>query len=223
MRYQILAMLVTFLSWLAPMAQAEKSAWQGVHLSYGVTTQKGDHDFILSHEPWGTYEVWALPLLGKGSVAELGYRSQIGQSFTIGPTVSLMRGSLSGALEWPPEIGVSAGLVYESEIQATAGLELAFILSERLLLSLEGGAVASDAQLTLSGAYSDYSSDGSSLSGYVPGHYVAVGIDYRFNNGATIEFEVGQYTFDCADSLDQVNGKMTTDATVASISFGWQF
>lgn len=218
------AMMVVFLLAVSVPAQAEKSVWQGLHLSYGATTQTGHHDFTLSHERWGNYEVWAFPLSGNGSVLELGYRWQVGGSkITVGPTLSLMQGTLSGGRQWQHAgSGASAHLGYESEIQATAGLELGYIVSERLLLTAEAGYVASDALLTLSGSYQQYGAE-SSLAGYVPGEYVALGLDYRLSNGATIGVEIGRYNFNCADSWDDVSGELTTSATVLSFAIGFQF
>ncbi len=216
--------VVFFLSLYASVAKAEKSVWQGIHLSYGVSTQTGNHDFVLSHEWWGDHEVWGFPLSGEGSVLEFGYRWQVGESrFTIGPTFSLMQGMLSGGRQWQhTDTGVSAQLGYQSEIQATAGIELGHIASERLLFTVEGGVVASDACLSLSGSFRNYNA-GTALTGYIPGHYIAAGIDYRFENGTTLGLEVGRYNFEYSDSWGEVTGILSTDVTVISLEVGWQF
>ena len=95
MQQFVSAMMVVFLSLVSVPAQAEKSAWQGLHLSYGATTQSGNHDFTLSHERWGSYEVWAFPVSGSGSALEVGYRWQVGETrLILGPTISVMQGGL---------------------------------------------------------------------------------------------------------------------------------
>lgn len=218
------AMVVVFLFLLAPMAQAEKSAWQGVHLSYGATMQSGDHNLALSHKSLGVHELWAFPVSGSGSALELGYRWQVGETrLTLGPTISVMHGGLSGGRSWEhAKTGASAQLAYQSEFQATAGLELGYIVNERVLITAEAGFVASDASLTLSGVYRGYTAE-SAIEGYVPGEYVSLGLNYRFENGATLGLEVGQYKFDCSDQWDSVNGELATDATVVSLELGFQF
>lgn len=218
------AMMVAFLSVLSTAAEAEKSVWQGVHLSFGTTKQVGDHDFTLSHEKWGAHELWAFPVSGSGFVLETGYRWQVGESrLTVGPTITVMKGGLSGGRSWQHEkTGASARLAYDSELQATAGLELGYIVNERMLITAEAGFVASDASLTLSGDYGGHTAE-SSLEGYVPGEYVSLGLDYRFKNGATIGVEIGRYNLHCADSWGEVNGELVTNATVVSLEFGFQF
>lgn len=224
MKKIVAASLVVFFSLISTVAQAEKSAWQGLHLALGATKQAGDHDFSLSHEQWGAFELWEFPVSGTGSALEVGYRWQVGETrLTIGPTLSVMQGGLQGGLSWQHEkTGASVELRYHSEFQATAGLELGYIVSERLLVAAEAGFVASDASLTLAGAYDTYAAE-SSVSGYVPGRYVSLGLDYRLKNGATIGAEVGRYEFNCADSYESLRGDLSTKATVFSLEVGWQF
>lgn len=219
------AMMVVFLSLVSVVsAQAEKSAWQGLHLSYGATTQSGNHDFTLSHERWGSYEVWAFPVSGSGSALEVGYRWQVGETrLILGPTISVIQGGLSGVRSWEhAKTGASAQLMYQSEFQATAGLELGYIVNERLLVTAEAGFAASDASLTLSGLYRGYTAE-SAIEGYVPGEYVSLGINYRFESGATLGLEVGHYLFECEDQWGSVNGELSTEATVVSLELGFQF
>jgi hypothetical protein len=209
---------------LSTSAMAEKSSWQGLHLSFGKTVQSGGHDFTISHEKVGSFQVWELPLSGHGSVVEIGYRWQLGQSpVTVGPTVSVMNGSLTGSKTWRHAgTGASASLAYASEFQATAGLEIGYIVSERTLITLEGGVVASDAGLSLSAVYADYAA-GTGISGYLPGTYLAAGFDHQLKNGAVLEVEIGRYSFDCVDEIGAVNGQLLTDAIVASIGVGIKF
>ncbi|MFM2339758.1 MAG: hypothetical protein RLZZ360_394 [Candidatus Parcubacteria bacterium] len=97
MQRMLSAVMAFFL--LVPMpAQAEKSVWQGPHLSYGVPIQTGSHDFTLSHKDWGEYVVWTLPLSGQGAVGELGYRWQLGNSALTTALTARCIGAWSGSL-----------------------------------------------------------------------------------------------------------------------------
>jgi hypothetical protein len=216
--------MMAFFPSLATPVAAEKSLWQGLHLSYGKTWQTGTNDLTLSHEKVGSFQVWELPLSGHGFVAEVGYRWQLGRSLLmLGPTFSLMKGDMTGSRTWRHDgTGASATLAYASEIQATVGIELGYIASERTLFTLEGGVVATDGSLSLAASYRDFAA-GTGISGYMPGTYVSIGVDHRLKNGAVVELEVGHYNFDCADQIGVFDGVLSTKATVVGVSIGWQF